>query len=1100
MAVHQPWAPGTYTPPTTNRDGQSDNQFSSSHRRGLPQISDDGSVGSEEGDKLPGIYDLFGPPTKDVPDYRSRSVEHYDLPDAYTGPSKYMSQVMINQITNAEAWPVSELLPWKRWEESMEIHWDEWHFEDALPDRVPEESVGRLLTSFKKQHMASFIRWGICMLLEHTFMRTLQGQLNYRMNIEQIRNAVIEGASLGALLKCLTNRAPGNVLKSQAGQKLTVTEFESILQEQYDMFGVVQKDTWGLRLALQYLKDKLVRQGGNPGNYLVLPSGMGAWLAETPVNSQFLYSGRPSGPDDGALSKATSGCIVRESRGFRMGDKQPDYDPCYRDTTIGNFTYNTWAHLRSVSPNKYLSCMRNMITYSEDKDGWHNWSLDVLIRGCGLWDFEGDEGDMGSGGGDDDDDDDFDHMSSKRSRTKTKDRWGGGAPPASSMPRQAALKDLGRTVLSNYRNLYDMYVKEGMYDYFVETVLQKNKTKALMERLGKSTLLAAPAAAAAAAPSGAGSSGPVASVLDATIAGIPKLLQDAVDTIVLSGSDVYGDLNAAYASMQQAGSDTSNWVVPQPGKGTHTWAMTANGPTITPPITAADLAKPGHELSARAVALETGKQGDFKSPDALNKFLAAFYLKLVETAGSPAAKDKLRPQSGARWMHEVHPDHMEKAVELAKVVETIFAEFRPYIKDPDWTAIMKSGADALVVRHAAKPIAPALIRASFVLLSLCYIIFRDLCRDHEDSQLPANALAFRAKVAQLASQGIHADVFASQEPTLTTLLGECASSNATGRAIINKYKSQGAVLKLIADTVMAAPDIPSDKGEINKFGANVTSSPTNEDVAGLRYAIKKAMESTMFDDGDIFIWFYDNDLPIALGFVLLWAHKTYTMGSSFLTTKGYGTGATFVGHCDFQFGDDMVRKLMLGNLTYYCSNVVTNRKNIALCPNVFCKKYVGGAGVQCWKYSADDREKYKNGNVEDRSVFICFVPAAWVPTKNTIDITGRYDPSIVQSAGKDSGNMQWPTANAYSKYWGWNHGAQSPNTWLDYINNGNRRINTICAQDMQRLYDVGSGKMDLVIENKGHWGPLSVPGAAKIRRGAARSLPNQSQLGVSLVF
>jgi hypothetical protein len=56
-----------------------------------------------------------------------------------------------------------------------------------------------------------YVRYGLAFLLEHGFMRTEKGRMCYRMNLEQIRNAILETSYIGVLEAYLACKLPGRL-------------------------------------------------------------------------------------------------------------------------------------------------------------------------------------------------------------------------------------------------------------------------------------------------------------------------------------------------------------------------------------------------------------------------------------------------------------------------------------------------------------------------------------------------------------------------------------------------------------------------------------------------------------------------------------------------------------------------------------------------------------------------------------------------------------------------------------------------------------------------------------------------------------------------
>merc|ERR1719453_940912 len=69
------------------------------------------------------------------------------------------------------------------------------------------------------------------------------------------------------------------------------------------------------------------------------------------------------------------------------------------------------------------------------------------------------------------------------------------------------------------------------------------------------------------------------------------------------------------------------------------------------------------------------------------------------------------------------------------------------------------------------------------------------------------------------------------------------------------------------------------------------------------------------------------------------------MNSAILAKGGRELGSTFHGHHDMVLQSDAVRKIYMGNYSFYSKSVVKRPKNFALVEDVFCSGYVAGEGT-----------------------------------------------------------------------------------------------------------------------------------------------------------
>jgi hypothetical protein len=77
---------------------------------------------------------FFGEPTREfrLNPYAQYGRENYALPDAYKGPSPYMTQLILHVIAEEDMWPTRVVLPIRITESEMEIQWDEYVFNNHL--------------------------------------------------------------------------------------------------------------------------------------------------------------------------------------------------------------------------------------------------------------------------------------------------------------------------------------------------------------------------------------------------------------------------------------------------------------------------------------------------------------------------------------------------------------------------------------------------------------------------------------------------------------------------------------------------------------------------------------------------------------------------------------------------------------------------------------------------------------------------------------------------------------------------------------------------------------------------------------------------------
>jgi hypothetical protein len=357
-------------------------QFASSLNSG-PRFDGDGR--SVESTKHEALSAFFGQPSKEMRSdpYLDRENENYDLPDAYTGKNSYLSMILVSRITAAEMWPIKELFPWLKWDKSLEVTWDEWLFSDHMLGREPEEAAPRLLVSKFSERRTSMVRYGIGLMLEHGFYRTEKGRLNYIYNLVQISNAVIETAAYGAIFAAVHSVAPKDRnQKYRRSTNRSKSDLDALFQSEHDTWAILQKNAGGALMVVDKVNEAFNHR--NPGtfpNYFVWPSGSRKYTQGQADAANW----NTDGSRRNAMDEAMAGVTYRESRAFRMGEHEPDEDPCIAERTIGSFNLMSSLPLRGVKPKDYVTAMIDILIYSETADAWAYQEYQGLVRYAGLF-------------------------------------------------------------------------------------------------------------------------------------------------------------------------------------------------------------------------------------------------------------------------------------------------------------------------------------------------------------------------------------------------------------------------------------------------------------------------------------------------------------------------------------------------------------------------------------------------------------------------------------------------------------------------------------------------------------------------------------------
>ena len=298
------------------------------------------------------------------------------------------------------------------------------------------------------------------------FMKTDRGRLCYRMNLEQIRNAILETAYLGVLDAYLRCKRPSFLGGIRSGmQRLTGRSLARALSQEVEQFAMVQKTEYGFDL-LDAMAKRVLKLIGVTPDLWILPEGMkmylnyvrkenfqspnaGAQGAIAPVGSRVAKT-----PTDVAVDVAYD-CQVVETKSFELPNMSEPLNPMERPATIGEY-YVMQNHLRGHGkPEDYRSSWRDTFLYNEDKDGFTRISLDTALRNCARFDQDGDPVSMS-----------FGHVDA-----------GGADLPPDMFYRKRRIPDAGGTTswvaCDRMGDMHRQYLRDGGLSDWSESVVAK---------------------------------------------------------------------------------------------------------------------------------------------------------------------------------------------------------------------------------------------------------------------------------------------------------------------------------------------------------------------------------------------------------------------------------------------------------------------------------------------------------------------------------------------------------------------------------------------------------------------------------------------------
>jgi hypothetical protein len=340
--------------------------------------------------KKDGLAAFFGIPNRPYEETNARyshMVENYDLPDAYIGRNELLTYILISEVTKSQKWMVLRLLPYK-YAHNPNIEYEIWKFADHLLGRTPEESVSRMLTSNFEKGAAYMHRQGIAFIVEHGFYLTEKGRRQFAMNLKQIAFACEESACLNAILACYEWFKPDDPYKHYRPEfkNTDITTIEKYLNEGQELFGLFQKDRHALDHLISAGKTAIEGRGQHGQYLLVIPERSMRFLRNDPQNFVNLYKNNNAPDMENRSSVMYNGIEIYETRSFRTGERQANWDPAYRKQYIGGFNTMMVNHLIDTVPNdEYRTNMMDIVIYDEAIDDFQRMSYREMARLSGLY-------------------------------------------------------------------------------------------------------------------------------------------------------------------------------------------------------------------------------------------------------------------------------------------------------------------------------------------------------------------------------------------------------------------------------------------------------------------------------------------------------------------------------------------------------------------------------------------------------------------------------------------------------------------------------------------------------------------------------------------
>lgn len=1066
-----------------------------------------GNVGSRPADGGQGNkwLDFFGPPSSAVNDapYDKYRYTTYDLPEAYKGRNLFLRDTLDGLITgdtSQHTWYTSPAcLPYR---ETDQIHlsWNVWQFNRTLAGQVPHEGISRLITSSKRSFKESTVRYGLAFYLEHGFMNTAEGRQQYQRNLMGIKQCVQEANNYDVLATILHSpRYDREYLVKHGEYNRPMGE---ILRREVAEWAVVQKSGSGLDWLVEEYKEHLMRNGGVSPSVFIIPPKMALFMTMAdPVKTQYMYAG-----EDGTrmLKEGPSalttfrGVNVFKSHSFDVYQDELPIDLLRRDMQIGEF-YVMRDTLSTHKGGHYNSMMRDIIIYDESIDDWKRIKFDEAIEQCPRFDETGNLAPA------DNKEDFFTFKPRDGVEHRNVEYWG-----------QVKSTFLDYNILTDVADHVDGIPSldaDQKKNFEMGMALLKDWDR--MSEAHNFMPSITPVAGGVACSLGAAEGVPIdnVNVTEGKYAGCgnyvmmnkignltpPLSVSETCKKFVQVVDHLYDIFKARFSQ---------SWVLD--GEKSGSAFLTAYGvdevkdkiaffencigchrqPVWVKGNTAGSSNDPNIDMNSNKALVAALSKA--KVPDAQARLNRVFGLQ--SSTGTNYSVDQFKSKEQINSL-------IQKMMEIDMTIgvnRTNDAFFTPLSYTSGMSAL--SGIYAYPDKRVGG-----------------YNWIDSSSHDHASFWHTSHMQSIGSgDLATMAVMQVQHEFTPKMESLKRALEPEAGAWNGTAK----RYKANAAIDDIMDELIPGSSS--TEQMTYAPIGARVEGSMTSgmnnaiqvadfdrrpgpawhEIMQGGQMAANIGHTKHISDPikrvlAVVFLFtrptrqglrdMHKHNVRIPFSILLARPWMTYQMSSAVLMKGGYETGATYVGHADFQLGDDVASKIHYGNYTYYSKAVIHEPKNVIIMENIMANRYLYGNGTGWWKRDGSDlsidKASENNRYSKRLGLISMIVPNGNEVTESPISLTGSFE------RDGSSGPLHYHGAAWYSNYWGFRDSMDQDDHELIGFDKSHVDHNTVCFQGHQfswKQYSDGGGGHTAVTKNAGHWGPNVYPGCGRIRSGEGK--------------
>ena len=911
--------------------------------------------------------------------------------------------------------------------DQLSIAYSTWDFSETLAGRVPHEGISRIIRSRKSKHSGAMERRGLAFILEHGFMKTEEGRRQYMLNIQQIVQAVqvtLNFDVLSALLTC--KRYDIQWMREHGYFRQHLPE---IMKREVSMFGIIQKDVNGFDIAIEEYKKQLGRYSVAPDS-LILPSKLQMYIPMVP-EEKTLYSNRGKlGVDQFEAGPIRSFRNIRiyEAKAFDLGNGELPINLMSSGKQIGQ--HNIMALDENTDPADYRSEQRDIMIYDADIDNFARVSfLDAAKHSLR-----------------------FDDESKK-------------------LHYEFLNKNEGEEHLD-----FMLYKDEGegtwkKVNYFGQ--LHKDGSKHI-DFLPKS-------------------------LLSKVIGSAHKLVSERVIADFEDGCLLIEEKKREGGNVGRQYKQILSLADKRAKKFASAWEKVYRALEQAFPDSKLFTLPVGTVEQPAPWVVELGLIGD-NIKTARHIRMAALYLAVFGDREEDLTTDSASDSDGSGGVPLAAPfsvEHTSKTHEMnigalkhskaldSKLYKDAVAK---YEAGTDMHTNLVHGVAQLIGQHVDNLQEPMFTntysmlskfsgRASSDQKQMQRMGLEKLAKDAKEAMKVAPGKMMSAAAGTVLHPGSPSFIGSPLHKMLSYGEGaedeeEEVSMPSRGASLFSRKSSRGGKApRRVGAAADLAPALGADpefstKNFADRIEMVENMSDAMDVLIGMIFVTSRVSLKSI--DG-----MHNNDIVLPFDIVLARPFIEFEMNHGLLTKSGRETGATYVGHSDFQLGDNVQSKLHYGNYTFYAKSLVTNPKNVVLLKDIFINNYLGGFNSRFW--SAEDAQMDKHDDIfampNRPSLFSMLIPAG---SMNRRAILGQ-DPVDLRSA---------------LPYYSWAfemEGLEDPDYDEDFFEpNSQSSLNSMCYQGMQYSYNAAKKDFSKITLGTGHLGKNIYPGVREVYQGSMK--------------